>query len=114
MSNSRRISRPAVAFRPRGVRGATAALLGAAALAVLPGCSSLEYREGICRGSEYPVLTVNGTGSACVTNGEKPPAGYVRYPEGKVPQHVDDKWDVYWRTHTVDEHGTIVNAPDAG
>ncbi|MEU8586017.1 hypothetical protein AB0C59_03255 [Streptomyces sp. NPDC048664] len=90
----------------------------AAAVAVtvtaLTGCSSSDFKDAICGGGEYPVLTVNGTGSACVRNGEHPPAGYTRYPEGKVPQHVDDKWDVYWRTHTVDSNGRIVDAPDAG
>ena len=54
-----------------------------------------------------------GTGSACVPDAEEPPAGYARYPEGKVPQQVDDKWDVYWDTHTLDKDGNTVAAPDA-
>ncbi|ANS65803.1 lipoprotein [Streptomyces lincolnensis] len=54
---------------------------------------------------------MGGTGSACVSDDEKPPKGYTRYPEGKEPEHVDDKWDVYWRTHTVDENGKIIKAP---
>ncbi|MEU6366707.1 hypothetical protein ABZ876_13500 [Streptomyces sp. NPDC046931] len=64
--------------------------------------------------NEYPVLTVGDTGSACVGEGDQPPAGYVRYPKGKVPQQVDDKWDVYWRTHTLDKDGNVIDAPDAG
>ncbi len=77
----------------------------------LTGCSGL-FQDDICSDGEYPVLSVGGTGSACAKDGEKVPEGYTRYPEGKVPQKVDDKWDVYWRTHTVDEKGNIVDAPD--
>ena len=40
-----------------------------------------------------------------------PPSGYARYPKGKVPKHVDDKWDTYWQTHTVDAKGNITAAP---
>ncbi|CAM5440748.1 Lipoprotein OS=Streptomyces tendae OX=1932 GN=GUR47_05425 PE=4 SV=1 [Streptomyces tendae] len=47
-------------------------------------------------------------------NGEEPPQGYTRYPEGKVPEHVGDKWDTYWQTHTVDEHGKVVEVPEGG
>ncbi|MGW1763087.1 SCO0607 family lipoprotein [Streptomyces sp. NPDC002073] len=103
-------SRPAAASRPGRVRLAAAALASAAAVVALTGCS-LGLEEDICRGGEYPVMTVGGTGSACVADGEEPPKGYTRYPEGKVPQHVDDKWDVYWRTHMVDEDGNVVDAP---
>lgn len=110
----RRMSRPTTAFRPGSSRIAAAALVGAAAFVVLTGCSSIEYQEDICGSGEYPVLSVGGTGSACVSDGEQPPAGFVRYPEGKVPQQVDDKWDVYWRTHTLDKDGNVIDAPDAG
>ncbi|MFC5800157.1 SCO0607 family lipoprotein [Streptomyces formicae] len=113
MTTPRRTDRPATAFRPARLRAA-AALAGAAAVVVLTGCSGLEYREDVCSEGEYPVLTVGGTGSACVSDGEEPPAGFTRYPEGKVPQQVDDKWDVYWRTHTLDKDGNIIDAPDAG
>ncbi|MFG3157101.1 SCO0607 family lipoprotein [Streptomyces sp. NPDC048219] len=100
-------SRPAV-------RVATAAALGCATAALaLSGCS-LEYREDVCSHGEYPVTSIGGTGSACVSDDERPPAGYTRYPEGKVPRHVDDKWDVYWRTHMTDESGAVVDAPEAG
>ncbi|MEU0341142.1 hypothetical protein ABZ092_19865 [Streptomyces bobili] len=45
---------------------------------------------------------------------ERRPPGYARHPGGKVAEHVGDEWDTYWRTHTLDEHGRIVDAPDAG
>ncbi|MFD3807800.1 SCO0607 family lipoprotein [Streptomyces sp. NPDC058611] len=89
--------------------GGIGALFTAAALAAtLAGCS---MKDAVCRGGEYPVMTVGDTGSACVTNGKPPPEGYARYPEGKVPKHVDDTWDVYWRTHTLDSEGNTVDAP---
>ena len=75
-------------------------------LSLLGGCS---FREAICSGGEYPVQAVNSTsGRACVADGEQPPAGYVRYPEGKVPQHVDDEWDRYWQEHKLDERGAEI------
>lgn len=83
------------------------ALAGVTA-AMLTGCS---MEDAQCGGGEYPVLTVGSTGGACVTNGEEPPKGYVRYPEGKVPEHVGDKWDEYWSTHTINEKGDIIKAP---
>ncbi|MFF9769087.1 SCO0607 family lipoprotein [Streptomyces sp. NPDC053086] len=101
-----------VTSRPRGTRTGAVALTSAAVLAVLTGCS-LEYKEDICSDGEYPVITVGGTGGSCVKDGEEPPPDSVRYPQGKVPQHVDDKWDVYWRTHTLDKNGKIIDAPDA-
>ncbi|CCK28281.1 putative secreted protein [Streptomyces davaonensis JCM 4913] len=96
--------------KPRRSRTLAAALVLAAAAAVLTGCSGLDFRESICRDGEYPVLQVNSTGSGCMPDDEEPMDGYVRYPEGKVPEHVDDKWDVYWRTHTLDEKGDIIPA----
>ncbi|CAL9391615.1 hypothetical protein SUDANB145_01277 [Streptomyces sp. enrichment culture] len=97
--------------RPAGrSRLLLAALVGGAAVVALTGCSG--FQDDICGGGEYPVLFVGSTGSACVPDGEEPPKGYARYPEGKVPQQVDDKWDVYWRTHTLDENGTVIDAPD--
>ena len=51
------------------------------------------------------------SGGACVKNGDTPPSGYTRYPKGKVPQHVGDKWDTYWETHTVDAKGNVTSAP---
>jgi hypothetical protein len=82
---------------------AVVALIATFALAGCPG------RERICRSGEYPAKAVgNTTGRTCVAEGREPPGGYVRYPPGKVPQHVDDEWDRYWRGVVVDEHGNIV------
>jgi hypothetical protein len=87
----------------------TAALLVAVLATVAPagGCT---LKEAICRGGEYPVKAVgNTTGRMCVADGQQPPAGFVRYPAGKVPKYVDDQWDKYWRDKIVDEHGAIMN-----
>ena len=65
--------------------------------------------DAICGSDDYPVKAVgNTTGQDCVPEGEEPPAGYVRYPAGKVPKHVGDKWDEYWSTVVVDERGNVV------
>ncbi|MFD3546748.1 SCO0607 family lipoprotein [Streptomyces sp. NPDC058655] len=95
--------------RTHRARGPAGVLLAAAAFAAALGGCSLE--DAVCRGGEYPVMTVGDTGSACVPNGEQPPEGYTRYPEGKVPKKVGDSWDVYWRTHTVDDKGNTIDAP---
>ncbi|MEV1068157.1 hypothetical protein [Streptomyces sp. NPDC050263] len=87
--------------------------MSVAAVAALTGCS-LSFQDAICSNGEYPVLAVGDTGSSCVTNSEEPPTGTMRYPDGKVPKHVDDKWDLYWNTHTLDENGDIIDAPVAG
>jgi hypothetical protein len=64
----------------------------------------------VCQANEYPVKAAGSlSGGACVTNGLPVPAGFVRYPEGKVPQHVDDKWDKYWSTVVVDGNGNLVD-----
>jgi hypothetical protein len=79
----------------------------AVALLALPGCS---WHEKICRSGEYPAKAVgNATGRTCVAKSQNPPAGYVRYPPDKEPQYVGDKWDKYWSTVVVDEHGNIVS-----
>jgi hypothetical protein len=88
-----------------------AALVGTVAALALTGCAGLAYEENICADGEYPVLAVGSTGSACVADGEEPPQGMARYPEGKVPEKVDDQWDTYWRTHTLDRDGDIVEVP---
>lgn len=67
----------------------------------LSGCQA----DAICSSGNYPAAQANGTGSYCVKNGDEPKPGFVRYPAGKVPQHTDDQWDVYWRTHRLDESG---------
>lgn len=100
-----------MAARPEATRLAimrTLLVLATAAAALsVAGCSS----DAICRSGEYPVKAVgNTTGAACVADDQEPPAGYVRYPEGKVPQHVGDKWDEYWSTVVVDEQGAIVSS----
>ncbi|AJF69522.1 SCO0607 family lipoprotein [Streptomyces vietnamensis] len=109
----RRMTRLAIARRPGRVRFVAAALVGAGAVVALTGCAGIEYQEDICSSGEYPAMSVGATGSVCVSDKEKPPAGFVRYPEGKVPQQVGDKWDVYWDTHTLDKDGNIIDAPDA-
>ncbi|MFE0873147.1 SCO0607 family lipoprotein [Streptomyces rochei] len=110
MRRTGRAVRPSARHRVRTARPALGlALACAAAAAALSGCS---MEEATCGGGEYPVISVGGTGSACVPNGEEPPEGYTRYPEGKVPEHVGDEWDTYWQTHTVDEDGNIVEVPE--
>ncbi|MYS80649.1 SCO0607 family lipoprotein [Embleya scabrispora] len=76
----------------------------------ITGCSP---EHAICGGDEYPVLNVGSTGRACVSNGDEPPKGYIPYPKGKVPEHVGDKWDTYWQSHTVDESGRTIEAPES-
>ncbi|WP_073789046.1 SCO0607 family lipoprotein [Streptomyces sp. CB01580] len=99
--------RPASVAGPRPT--ALTALTALTAAALLTGCS---FEDSICSDGEYPVMTIGATGSACVPNDEQPPKGYVRYPEGKVPKHVDDKWDMYWRTHTLDTNGKIITVSE--
>jgi hypothetical protein len=73
----------------------------------LGGCT---IRDHVCRGGEYPVKQVGSTtGQTCVPDDQDPPAGYVRYPDGKVPKYVDDEWDRYWKKVVVDENGKIVS-----
>ncbi|MGW2426097.1 SCO0607 family lipoprotein [Streptomyces sp. NPDC001709] len=104
-----RTARPARSQRPHRVVAAVAVSVSAAL--GLGACSGLEYREDVCSSGEYPVMAVGSTGSACVAEGKKPPKGFVRYPQGKVPKQVDDKWDRYWNTHTLDTEGNIIDAP---
>ncbi|MGW1375682.1 SCO0607 family lipoprotein [Streptomyces sp. NPDC002446] len=85
-------------------------LTGVTAAMTLTACSLPP--DAICMSDEYPVMPVGGTGGSCVPKDEEPPAGHVRYPEGKVPEHVDDKWDIYWDTHTIDKNGKIIKVPN--
>ncbi|GGN08515.1 SCO0607 family lipoprotein [Streptomyces fuscichromogenes] len=94
----------------RHTRAAVLASVLAVAAGLLSACS-FSMADAICGSGEYPVMTVGGTGGACVKNGEAAPKGTTRYPEGKVPQHVGDKWDTYWESHTVNEHGKTVPVP---
>lgn len=110
MSRTTRLRRPSTAGSRRRPSASTAGLLLASVTFALltTGCS---LQEATCGGGEYPVLAVDSTGSACVPKGEEPPEGFVRYPEGKVPEHVGDKWDTYWNTRTLDGNGRIIDAP---
>lgn len=73
---------------------------------LVSGCS---FKERVCGSGEHPVKAVgNATGRTCVRDGTDPPAGYVTYPAGKVPEYVDDEWDRYWRDKVVDERGNLV------
>ena len=75
------------------------------------GCS---FDERICSSGFYPVKAVGSTtGADCVPIGEEPPSGYVRYPEGQIPERVGDRWDRYWSTVVVDGDGTIVSGGTA-
>jgi hypothetical protein len=95
--------------RPRRIPAAPRFPLLAASLAaaaVIGLGSACTVQDAQCSSGEYPVASVgSSSGGACVKNGEDPPKGYVRYPEGKVPEHVDDKWDTYWQNHTLDADG---------
>jgi len=83
------------------------AILFAGVVLIAGGCS---IRERICSSGQYPVKAVgNKTGRTCVPDGQDPPAGYVRYPDDKMPQYVDDNWDQYWKTVVVDENGNVVD-----
>ncbi|MEU7278361.1 hypothetical protein AB0A69_06150 [Streptomyces sp. NPDC045431] len=84
------------------------ALTGAVAALLLTGCA---YRERVCPPDHYPVLAVNNSGRDCVPDGEEPPKGWARYPEGKVPEYLNDEWDRYWDDKTLDERGRIVPQP---
>jgi hypothetical protein len=78
---------------------------GVSTVFLVGGCAA----DAICSSGEYPVKQVNSvTGSTCVPDDEEPPAGYVRYPAGKVPKHVDDEWDKYWSTRAIDVNGNVV------
>ena len=91
------------------MRKSAGVLLGAVALSGLVLTSGCSAPDAVCSDGEYPVKAIgNTTGSACADGGEDPPAGYVRYPSGKVPQHVGDEWDRYWSTRVLDVDGQEV------
>ena len=96
-------------MRRAGSRLVAVAVAGMATIFLATGCS---IRERICGSGEYPVKAVgNTTGRTCQSDGKPPPPGYVRYPDGKVPTYVDDRWDRYWRTVILDSNGNIVSGP---
>ncbi|MFD9392188.1 SCO0607 family lipoprotein [Streptomyces sp. NPDC060000] len=101
--------RAGVGRRPAGA--AVAAATAVWAVVALTGCS-LRIEEASCGGGQYPVLAVNSAGSDCVPDGEEPADGWARYPEGKVPEKVGDRWDTYWSTHTLDENGAVIAIPE--
>jgi hypothetical protein len=106
-TNRRRTLATAAPGKGRLRSSLAAVTLAAAAMMGLATACDADLRDHECSSGEYPVLaanSLNGAG-ACVTNGEEPPAGYVRYPKGQVPERVGDKWDVYWQTHGLDIHG---------
>lgn len=84
-------------------------LLVAALIGLLTtGCT---IEDSICGGESYPVKAVDSlSGQDCVEKGQEPPAGFVRYPEGKEPKKVGDKWDLYWDEHKLDSSGREVSA----
>ncbi|MER6994409.1 hypothetical protein [Streptomyces sp. NPDC000410] len=84
-------------------------LAGVVTALLLTGCGG--HQERVCLPDHYPVAAVNDTGSDCVADGEEPSEGWARYPQGKVPEHVGDKWDRYWSDKTVDENGRTVPQP---
>jgi hypothetical protein len=89
-------------------RAAVLVLTAAAAVGLTTACS-VDLRDAMCQSNEYPVAVVGYAGGGyCVSDKEQPPKGAVRYPEGKVPQHVDDKWDKYWQSHALDANGKLI------
>ncbi|MBO3752008.1 hypothetical protein J5X84_38575 [Streptosporangiaceae bacterium NEAU-GS5] len=72
------------------------------------------WREKVCMADEYPVKLIgSSTGSRCVPNGQEPPEGFVRYPAGKVPMYLGDKWDRRWKDAVFDENGDLVERTDS-
>lgn len=68
----------------------TVLLVGSALTAsAAAGCA---WRERVCSADEHPVRTTATTddGLACAPGDEEPPAGYERFPEGEVPEYVDE------------------------
>ncbi len=85
--------------------------LGASVVALLSLSACSGISQGICGGDEYPVAQIGTAGTACQANGTDPAEGYTRYPEGKTPQKVGDKWDTYWQEHVLDANGNEAPAP---
>ncbi|MFJ8186625.1 SCO0607 family lipoprotein [Streptomyces sp. NPDC096105] len=99
LNHARSLSRPTVLLLA----------LGASVLA-LTGCST---QDAVCGDGDYPVAAVGHAGAGdCVSDGDKPSDGYVRYPEGKVPKNVGDKWDTYWMEHALDAKGREIKGSD--
>jgi hypothetical protein len=92
---------------PAGRRGIALAAACLLAALLVTACT---FQDAICGSDEYPVLQVGGTGRQCVAGDAEPPAGWTRFPADQEPKHVDDEWDVYWRTHTIDRSGNVVES----
>jgi hypothetical protein len=85
--------------------------VAAIATALLSTGCGLHVADHMCEPSEYPATAVGSyAANICVSKGKEPPAGYVRFPKGKVPQYVDDKWDKYWHHHALDKNGRVIPA----
>lgn len=88
------------------------ALAGVALTALATACS-MDTRDAICMPDEYPTAVIGyAGGGSCVSDGQQPPEGSVRYPEGQVPRHVDDRWDRYWQDHALDADGRLITDPN--
>lgn len=89
-------------------------LLAAAVVTGLASACSIDLRDHICNEHEYPTATIGyeGGNGSCVPDGKQPPKGEVRFPNGEVPQRVDDKWDKYWQKHALDRDGKLVTDPN--
>lgn len=66
-------------------------VLAGVSVLLVAGCG---YREKICRDGEYPAFSLEfpESGRICVRQGEAPPAGYAKYPAGKVPYWLDEDY----------------------
>lgn len=62
------------------------------ATGLLSGCLA---GERMCSSDEYPVYSVEfpESGRACVSDDAEPPAGYARYPEGRVPEYASEDYN---------------------
>lgn len=67
-------------------------LSGMLLAAPLTGCM-LWGPERVCSEGEYPAYSEKfpETGRYCVPDGEQPDKGYAAYPEGLVPEYVDEE-----------------------
>ncbi|GGT45043.1 SCO0607 family lipoprotein [Nonomuraea spiralis] len=80
--------------------------LALAAIAIVLSTAACAGEERVCLENHYPVKLIGSeTGSRCVSVLDEPPAGYTRYPEGKVPAVVGDKWYQYWKNVIFDASG---------
>lgn len=110
MSNSRGRVPVSVVGGNRRLRSSLIAVsvAGAAAMGLVTACDA-DFRDRECMSNAYPVQAVGlAAGRMCVAKGLEPPAGFVRYPAGQVPQRVDDKWDLYWQDHGLDADGKLI------